>query len=573
VRQGRDGPLQPACTVARALRRSLGLLGAAAVLSGVINVLALTGPLYMLSLYDGVLPSQSLLMLAVLTLAMLGLYSLSGLLDCLRLRVMGRLANRVDRNLSARVFSLQVSLPLNLRSSGEGLQPTHDLDQIHRFLSGPGPAAIFDLPWTPLYLGAIFLMHPLLGLFAASSALGLAGLMLLAEIKSPGPAAAARINARRTALAAAARRSAEVVHAMGMEPHLARHWLRLNARHRGHQRRAGRIADAAGAAIRAARPALQSGMLGLGALLVLREESSPGTMIAAAIVLARALAPVEAAITHWRSFASAREARTRLNALLAAQAVGNERAENLSTRCRELSVDNVCVVPPGARHPVLSDVSFTLEAGAGLGIIGPSGSGKSTLARALVGVWPLQVGGIALDGHALSQWAPAALGRHIGYLPQDARLIEGTIADNISRFDRRACTAAIVAAARAAGVHALIERLPDGYLTDVGEGGTVLPAGQRQRIGLARALYGDPFLVVLDEPNAHLDSTGDRALAEAIATVRRRGGITIVITHRRAVLDAVDTVLVLAGGRIAALGPRDAVLAEVLAPSRAAAAE
>jgi ATP-binding cassette subfamily C protein len=360
---------------------------------------------------------------------------------------------------------------------------------------------------------------------------------------------------------------------MGLGPHLARRWLRLNARHRADQRRAGRFADGAAAAIRAARPALQSAMLGLGALLVLSEQSSPGTMIAASIILSRALAPVEAAITHWRGFAAAREAHARLAALPAAKAPPGAFKPLVSAPRHVLRVDSLSIVPPGARDPLLREIGFTLKAGAGLGIIGPSGSGKSTLARALVGVWRPTTGSIALDGSRLSDWAPAALGRHIGYLPRDVALIEGTIADNIARFEARASNAEILAAARAAGMHDMIEWLPEGYLTQVGEAGMALPAGLRRRIGLARALYGDPFLVVLDEADANLDWAGDRALAAAIAGVRRRGGIAIVITHRRRVLDAVDTILVLAGGRVAAYGPRDAVLAEVLLPPRPIAAE
>lgn len=557
-----------------AMRRNWRGLLAAAALAGVSNLLALTGPLYMLGIYDRVLPSRSASMLGALTLAMLALYAASGLLDFVRLQIMGRVADRMDRSLGPRVFSLVQSLPLQTRPQGDGLQPMRDLDQLRSFLASPGPAALFDLPWLPLYVGVIFLMHPLLGLFGAAAALALLGLMLIAETRGGTSARAlTRSSALRVAFATAARHSAEAARAMGLEPHLCRRWLRLNASHRGDLRRAGRITNGGGAAIRAARPGLQCGMLGLGALLVLRGQGSPGTMIAASIVLSRALAPVEVAIAHWRGLVAARQARSRLSALLATGATMDGLAASFPAPCTGLSVADLSVVPPGAREPVLRDVAFALGAGSGLGIIGPSASGKSTLARALVGVWRPSTGNIVLDGNALSRWAPGTWGRHIGYLPQDVALIDGTVADNIARFEPRAREAAIVAAAHAAGVHALIEQLPDGYLTDIGEGGVALSAGQRQRIGLARALYGDPFLVVLDEPNANLDAAGEQALIRAIGAVRRRGGIAIVIAHRRALLAAVDTVLVLSGGRVAALGPTAAVLARVLVPQRLTAAE
>lgn len=557
-----------------AMRRNWRGLLAAAALAGVSNLLALTGPLYMLGIYDRVLPSRSASMLGALTLAMLALCAASGLLDFVRLQIMGRVADRMDRSLGPRVFSLVQSLPLSTRPQGDGLQPMRDLDQLRSFLASPGPAALFDLPWLPLYVGVIFLMHPLLGLFGAAAALALLGLMLIAETRGGTSARAlTRSSALRVAFASAARRSAEAARAMGLEAHLCRRWLRLNASHRGDLRRAGRITNGGGAAIRAARPGLQCGMLGLGALLVLRGQGSPGTMIAASIVLSRALAPVEVAIAHWRGLVAARQARSRLSALLTTGATKDGLAASFPAPCNGLSVADLSVVPPGAREPVLRDVAFALGAGSGLGIIGPSASGKSTLARALVGVWRPSTGNIVLDGHALSQWAPDTLGRHIGYLPQDVALIDGTVADNIARFEPRAREEAIVAAAHAAGVQALIEQLPDGYLTDIGEGGVALSAGQRQRIGLARALYGDPFLVVLDEPNANLDAAGEQALIRAVGTVRRRGGIAIVIAHRRALLAAVDTLLVLSAGRVAALGPRDAVLARVLVPQRLAAAE
>jgi ATP-binding cassette, subfamily C, type I secretion system permease/ATPase len=572
-RRSREPPLRT-CPIARALRRNRRALLAAAALAGCSNVLALTGPLYMLAIYDRVLPWGRGSMLATLTLAMLALYALSGLLDFARLQVMGRVANRVDRGLSARVFCVQQALPLERRTTGDGLQPMRDLDRLRGFLASAGPTALFDLPWMPLYLGVIFFMHPLFGVFAAASALLLLALMLLAEALTSVPEAAATASgAHRTAFAAAARRSAEAACAMGFGRHLRHRWEAHTARHRDDRGRATRIANVAGAAIRAARPALQSGMMGLGAYLVLRGEASPGTMVAASIVLSRALAPIETAIAHWRGFVAARQARDRLSALLADGVSKHARITSFVVPRARLSVEHLSVAPPSAREPTLRGVTFALDAGAALGIIGPSASGKSTLARALVGVWRPYAGNVNLDGHALSGWSPDACGRHTGYLPQDVALIEGSIADNIARFDPHASQTEVVAAARAAGVHAMIEQLAEGYLTDIGESGVALSAGQRQRLGLARAIYGDPFVVVLDEPDANLDAAGHRAVITAIASVRARGGIAIVVAHRRTLLAAVDRVLVLSRGRVAAFGPRDSVLAQVLLPRHVAAAE
>jgi ATP-binding cassette subfamily C protein len=517
----------------------------------------------MLEIYNGVLPSGSVSKLALLTLLMLALYALSGALDVLRLALLGRTALRIDQSLSARVFAIVQLTALKGRASGDGLQPVRDLDQIRAFLSGPGPTALFDMPWMPLYLGVIYLMHPLLGLLATLGAVGLVGLMLLAETGSAAPVrAAAQCASQRWAFASAARRNAEAIRAMGFKEHLGRRWCALNDCHLDAQLRAMGQANVIGAMIKVARPALQSGILGLGAYLVIHDDGSPGTMIAASIVLSRALAPVETAIAYWRGFVAARQAHARLVALLAANP--DEVARRPAPKPhRSLRVEGLAIAPPGVSAPVLREVGFTLQAGAGLGIVGPSASGKTTLARALVGAWQPQAGSVRLDGRPIAQWGADALGRHIGYLPQDIGLFEGTIADNIARFDASATEAAITAAARAAGVHEMIAALPGGYATDIGDGGLVLSGGQRQRLGLARALYGEPFLVVLDEPNANLDADGEGDLTQAIASVRRRGGIVIVIAHRRSALQGVDTVLALVAGRVRAIGPKEAVLALV----------
>ena len=549
------------------MRRNRLLLLAAGLASGVINILALTGSVYMLEVYNRVLPSRSVSLLAVLTLAMLGLYAVSGALDFFRARLIGEASLRVDRSLSEEVFAIQLALPLGNFARSAGSQPMRDLDQIRTFLSGPAPTAFFDMPWLPVYLGAIYLLHPALGLFATAGSLLLLGLMLLADKRNAAPAQRSTCAAsKKWSFAASACRNAEAIRAMGFEKSLRNRWSALNARHLEAQARASLQANGVSAAIKVVRAALQSGILGLGAYLVLNGSAAAGTMVAASIVLSRALAPVETAITHWRSFVAARQCYARLSGLLAVPPLPTGRRARPSQPHKSLAVERLSIVPPRSTSAVIRDVSFALAAGDGLGVIGPSASGKSSLARALVGVCQPrpQQGCIRLDGVPLCDWITGDLGHHIGYLPQNIQLIEGSIADNISRFDPRASIEKIAAAARAAGIEQVIERLPEGYRTQIDDGGSSLSAGQRQRIGLARALYGDPFLVVLDEPNANLDAKGDEKLTEAIAGVRRRGGIAVVITHRRTVLAAVDAVLALAGDRVAAYGRKEDVLAKVL---------
>ena len=565
MRRGSTQPRPATCAITRALGRSRGALLVAALISGTVNVLALTGPLYMLEVYNRVLPSGSIAALVVLTLAMLALYGLTGALDFARLRLVARAARRMDAHLSARVFAALQRRARSDRANAGSLQPLRDLDQIRAFLTSPGPTAFFDMPWMPLYLGVVFLMHPALGSLATAGAGLLVGLTLLAQRQSAEPMlASAQSAGRRWALASAAHRHVEMIRAMGLAPQLTSRWVGLNAHHLEAERNASRPANAFTAAIKVARPALQSGIVGLGAYLVVNGKTSAGTMIAASIVVSRALAPVETAIAHWGSFGAARAARVRLAALLTALPQRTHRAQPARPR-RSLSVERLTITPPGASAPVVRGVSFALAAGAGLGIVGPSASGKSTLARALVGAWQAQQGAVRLDEHPIDAWTPDRLGRHIGYLPQDIALLAGTIADNIARFDASASPAAVKDAARAAGIDEMIARLPRGYDTAIGEDGHGLSAGQRQRVALARVLYGNPFLVVLDEPDASLDAEGIRALNEAILSVPQRGGIVIVIAHRLSALQSIDTVLALRDGRMRAFGPKESVLASLLA--------
>lgn len=535
-----------------------------AAFSGLSNLLMLTGSFFMLQVYDRVLPGRSVpTLLALLALATT-LYLFQGGLDLVRSRISVRIGRYFDERLSMRVFDAVVRLPLKTRGDGDGLQPLRDLDQVRGFLSSGGPAALFDLPWMPVYLGICFLFHFWIGVTALVGAAVLVGVTILTELRTRGPAKAfSRLGVSRTAIAAEGRRNAEVLQAMGMRRRAALRWQDANSKYLAAHERASDVASALGGASKVFRSILQSAVLAVGAYLVINQESTAGIIIAGSILTARALAPVETAIANWKGFVAARQSGQRLNQLLKLLPKEEEPLA-LPAPTEALVIEQLYMAAPDSDRAILSDVSFTLRSGQAVGIIGPSGSGKSTLARALVGVWPRLRGRIKLDNAALDQWSADALGKHIGYLPQDVALFEGSIAANIARFDPKARPAGVLEAAQAAGVHDLILSFPEGYGTKIGEGGVALSVGQRQRIGLARALYGNPFLVVLDEPSSNLDAEGEEALTQAIVNVRRRGGIVIVVAHRPKALEGVDHVLLIGEGRLQAFGPKDEVLRKVL---------
>ena len=535
-------------------------------LSAIANVLALTGALYMLQVYDRVLPARSIPTLIGLTVLMIGLYAAFGVLDLLRSRVIAGIGIRFDRHLRGHAFAAVLQIPLQSADRSTALQPVRDLDQIRSFLTGPGPAALCDLPWLPVYLAVVFLLHPLLGLLATAGALVLVAFTAATEVRSRTPAAASTVSASNRQLCAdMARRNAEIIRALGLGGRLAGHWHQHSEALLNDQRRAMSVTGGFGAAARVFRLVLQSSLLGLGAYVVINGEATTGVMIASSIMTSRALAPIEGAIANWRGFVGARQSRDRLSQLFAKMPQEREHL-SLPRPTRSVTVDALYVGAPGEPRPILQNVSFALSAGQALGIIGPSASGKSTLARALAGAWQPSRGTIRIDGATLDQWDPEALGRDIGYVPQDVELFNGTVADNIARLEASPASAAVIAAARAAGVHDMILGLVDGYNTRIGEGGAMLSGGQRQRIALARALYGDPFFVVLDEPNSNLDAEGDAALSQAIAGVRARGGIVVVVAHRPAALSAVDRLAVMGNGQMQALGPKEEVLAKVIQP-------
>ena len=534
-----------------------------AIASAIINALYLTGSFYMLQVYDRVIPSRSVATLVGLSILVMLLYGFQAILDLIRGRMLVRIARSLGQDLSLRVYHSISRLSLTSRSVGDGLQPMRDLDQVRGFLSSPGPLAFLDLPWLPFYVGICFLFHFWIGCAALLGALFLVMLTVLTDRFTKGPQRAATAFAvRRNALAESSRRNAEALYTMGMTSRLAAQWGEANVKYLDAQQRTSDIGGGFGAISKTARMVLQSAMLGIGSYLVINQQATGGVIIAGSIIGGRALAPIDLVIVHWKNFVSCRQSWHRLNDLLRLlPEPPNQMA--LPKPAATFEVETISVVPAGETRIVVHDVSLRLEKGRGLGIVGPSAGGKSCLVRALVGIWKPVRGTIRIDGAALDQWLPEMLGQYIGYLPQDVELLAGTVAENISRFEPGADAAKVLAAANLAGVHDLILRLPNGYETNIGENGSSLSAGQRQRIALARALYGDPFLVVLDEPNSNLDPEGEEALTRAILAVRARGGIAIVVAHRPSALSGVDLVMVMAQGRCQAFGPKEEVLSNM----------
>jgi ATP-binding cassette subfamily C protein len=556
--------IDPTTELGAALHACRSAFVGVGVMSFVINFLYLTGSFFMLEVYDRVLPSRSIPTLVVLIILAGGLYVVQGLLDLIRSRILIRIGSTLDEMMSQRVYDVVVRLPLLAGNRTEGLQPLRDLDNIRAFLSGMGPGALFDIPWLPIYLLICFAFHPLIGLTALIGAIILVSLTVITERLTLQPAKrSTNLAMRRQDLALASRRNAEVLVAMGMSGRVGAAWEKSNRDYLASNERASDVAGGLGAIAKVMRMMLQSAVLGVGAYLVINQQATAGIIIAGSILSARALAPVDLAIAHWKGFVAARQSWHRLNRLLGSlpKQITPTLLEEPS---KKLSVETLSLNPPGEQKIVVQDVSFALDAGQAVGIIGPSGSGKSSLVRALVGVWQPLRGKVRLDGAALDQWAPEILGRHIGYLPQDVELFSGTIAQNISRFEDNPNSEVIIAAAREAGVHELIIGMRDGYDTQIGDQGSVLSAGQAQRIALARALYGNPFLIVLDEPNSNLDSDGDAALNSAVRSVRERGGIVVVVAHRPVGIAAVDLILMLKDGRTQAFGPKETVLGQVL---------
>lgn len=526
--------------------------------SFVINLLQLTAPLYMLQVYDRVLNSRNEMTLLMLTILVVALFLVMAAIEFVRSRVLVRVGAAMEAKLNDRVFD--AAFEATLRRGGNARQALTDLTQLRQFMTGNGPFVLFDAPWFPIYLAVIFLMHPLIGWFSVGAALILVALTAVTEMATQKPLAEANKYANEaTNFAHNNLANAEVVEALGMLPALRDRWKKKHVQHLVLQAVASDRAGLISSVTKFVRVTSQSLILGLGAWLAIKNELSPGGMIVGSILMGRALAPIDQLIGNWKGFVQARLAYDRLGQLLAAFPARPPRM-SLPAPKGEVVVEGVVLTPPGGTVPVLRGVSFAIPTGAIVGVIGPSGSGKSTLARALVGVWTPQAGKVRLDGADVSSWDKAELGRYLGYLPQDIELFDGTIAENIARFGSIEAPL-VVAAAQAAGVHEMILRFPQGYDTPIGPGGAVLSGGQRQRVGLARALYGDVRLIVLDEPNSNLDDVGEAALVQALLRLKAQGKTVVVITHRTSVLAAVDRLLVMRDGTVQVYGPRDEVLA------------
>ncbi|CAD0186981.1 Type I secretion system ATP-binding protein PrsD [Ruegeria sp. THAF57] len=561
--------VHPQLTAAKhALRRNLIATG---IFSGAVNLLMLTGPIFMLQIYDRVMASQSVNTLVALSTLVAGLYLFMALIDGARTRVLVAMGHRFEQSLARTAFDCTLAEPSRMRTGGNPAAAIQDVEKIRGFLSGQGAGALFDLPWIPVYLGLVFAMHMWLGLVGVVGALALVAIAIVTDIKVRTAACVQSEHAgKRARLAEASRRNAEMIRAMGMQSNLGRTWQDVNDLHLGASAKAATTVGVSGSFTKVFRLALQSGVLAVAAYLAILGQISAGSIVAASVIMSRGLQPIETLVGSWRSLVAARQAWAQLKDTLS----GNETAHGISLpkACKSLTVDGLIAAPPSATTAVLKGVGFDMKAGEALAVIGSTGSGKSTLARTLVGAWSAAKGNINLDGVPIDQYLPEELGPQIGFLPQDVELFDGTIAQNIARFDPEAKDEQVIAAAKAAGVHELIASLKDGYATSVGERGAALSGGQRQRIALARALYGNPFLVVLDEPNSNLDAVGEAALNQAIQAAKARGAVVIVIAHRASVLGSVDKILIMEDGRAGDFGPRAEVMERLHQRNQAAAA-
>lgn len=536
-------------------RRTFGFIG---VISLFINLSMLVPPLYMLQVYDRVLTSRSTETLFMLSLVLVWMFLTMGVLEFVRSRVMVRLSTRLDHEFNNRIYSLLNRLALRHPDSSSG-QPLNDLATIRQFAGGNGTFAFFDSPWVPIYIGVLFLFDAAFGWFAVFAALVLTILAIVNEFSTRKlQVQANETQTQATRLAATQLRNAEVIHAMGMEQNLQSLWLK---KHRSSVFAQSEASDRAGVWLnlsKTLRLMFQSLMLGLGAWLAIYGEITAGMVIAGSILLGRALSPIDQMIGAWKSFTNARQSFRRLEQLFSA-VPDEKRRLSLPKPDGDIRMENGVLVPPGGETPVLRGISFQLRPGEMLAIVGSSAAGKSSLVRAVLGMWPLTAGRVQLDGAEIGHWNRDELGKWIGYLPQDVELFDGTVAENIARFDKLN-DRQIVKAARIAGVDEIIRALPQGYDTQIGVGGQSLSGGQRQRIGLARAVYGHPKIVVLDEPNSNLDEEGDQALSRTCKYLKKNGVTLILVSHRRNILRRADKILALEQGRLKAFGPRDAVL-------------
>jgi ATP-binding cassette subfamily C protein len=540
-------------------KRSRSLYWTVGLFSAFANLLMLTGPLYMLQVYDRVLGSGSQETLVALSILVLFLYSVMGILDYTRGRIMARVGARFQDDLDRRVFDAVVrksAVAPDTRTNGS----LADLEAVQRTITSPVLMAAFDLPWTPIFFAGIFVFHVYLGYLALAGAAVLVAIAIANQYLSRGAQARAGVAGQEAAgMADQIRTEAEMVQAMGMREAAFTRWQKARSRTLAGQVRAADVGGTFTSMTKSIRLFLQSAMLGLGAYLVLQNELTPGAMIAGSILLGRALAPVEMGLNQWPIVQRGMQGWGNLAVLLGAVAPEGQRTALPKPRAA-LVAKNLTVVPPGEKQASLKSVSFKVEPGQAVGVIGPSGAGKSTLARTLTGVWRPAGGSVRLDGAALEHYGSETLGHHIGYLPQRVSLFDGSIAQNIARLAEVPDDAKVVAAAKMAAAHEMILELPQGYDTIVQSGQVRLSGGQMQRIGLARALYDDPVILVLDEPNSNLDNTGSEALNRAIRTMKETGRSVLIMAHRPAAIQECDTLMVLDGGVCVAFGPKDEVL-------------
>ncbi len=561
-RQRRAGLVQKA---RRLVKKDLRGVAAFSLL---INVLMLTGPIYMLQVYDRILTSQSMSTLVAITVLMVGLFVVMGFMELFRSRVLARTGLKFEQTLGPDTLRLWL---LRGHSFPKGMpSPMRDVATVRRFLSGSAPGAFFDIPWTPIYLAIIFMLHPLLGV------LGLIGAIILIVVSVLNDKAVrkntknvAKLTTEQEILTHQGHESYETILSMGMRPQMIAKWTELSGRE---QREVLKVSDITGAALafsKSFRMTIQSAILGLGAALALYQIISPGAMIAASILLGRALAPVQMVIGQWQQFKGAQTAYKRLTQFHEV-AAEEEEGTNLPRPKGQLSVEGLVATPPAIKKVVLNGISFNLNPGHSMAVIGPSASGKSSLAKVLVGLWPARSGEVRLDGATLDQWNKDLLGHYVGYLPQKVTLFSGTIGQNIARFNPNATEKDIIAAAQEAGIHEMILRLPGGYDMPISDSGENLSGGQTQLIGLARAVFGRPAFVVLDEPNSNLDNKGEEILKNAILRLKSRGATVVVVAHRAGVLNAIDYLLVLEEGKQIAFGLRQGVYKFLSARNQAA---
>jgi PrtD family type I secretion system ABC transporter len=557
--------MKPTNVFSDALKTYSSILFSTIVFSAVINILMFVGPLYMMQVYDRVLQSRSEMTLLVLTFIAVAMLALYGLLEWLRSRVLVRAGLRFDNMLSDPLFNRVVTSTLT-QPQAKSEMALMDIDRLREFFTGSGLLALCDVPWVPVFLAVCFLIHPVIGWVATTGAVIIFVLALLNEVFTRKALSQANTHSQSAQhFANTTLQNAEVIRALGMEDSLRSRWATM---HRKTLELQALASDRAGALLSASkfvRQGLQIAILGTGAYLVLEGQLSPGVMIASSIMMGRALAPVDQVVGQWKQFIGARQAYARLKQMFGT-IPGEEERIQLPRPAGRVTAEQLAIAAPGSRSPIVQGVSFDLIPGETLALVGPSGAGKSSLARALVGVWSPIAGAVRIDGSEIDHWNRSELGEYLGYLPQTVELFAGTIAENIARFQQ--CEPeAVIQAARRAGVHELIQGLPEGYETQIGTGGRQLSGGQRQRIGLARALFNDPAVVVLDEPNANLDMEGEEALVRAMKDLKERKRTVIFVSHKMGLLALSEKTLIMADGRMRAFGPTREVLQPRATPS------